>query len=137
MGLFQSKEEKAEKAAESLKREAIFKEKQRIKEEEAIEKQRIKKEEEAAAKVEKADADAEKQRIEIKLDAKIKEFGMHKLMADPKVYNEIIIAQNERIISMLGQVAILASSNFASSGIVIAEKKAHNDNIKKVLKRII
>lgn len=115
MGLFTSKEEKAKKAKQ--------KKEQEVKE---IEKQKIAREKEL-----------EKQRVEKLLDEKIKEFGMTKLMADPKVYNEIIIEQNKTIINMLAQVAIVSSQSFTSNTFVMNEQNNYNKNVRDVLKQSI
>ena len=126
MGLFTSKEEKAKKAKHKKEQEAIEIEKQKIAREKEIEKQKIARE--------KA---LEKQRVEKLLDEKIKEFGMTKLMSDPKVYNEIIIEQNKTIINMLAQVAIVSSQSFTSNTFVINEQNNYNKNVRDVLKKSI
>ena len=64
---------------------------------------------------------------------KVEEVGLTKMMASREVYKEIMIIQNETIISMLTQLVLVNESKISNAFALLA-KDAHKNKIEDVLR---
>jgi|TARA_B110000908_G_scaffold42053_1_gene51078 hypothetical protein len=76
----------------------------------------------------------EKQKLEREFKDKTEEVGLTKMMANREVYKEIMIIQNETIISMLTQL-VLANESMISNAFALSAKDAHKNKIEAVLRK--